>query len=104
MAASLSNSAEVRNGYVTDVQRHFRGFCHSENVFFCEAMVETCSQICHRIFEEECVADGYSMPAGCIKVALENGSVKYVSCPSGETFAKRLQDYKKKTSQNHQKT
>ena len=32
-----------------------------------------------RIFEEECVADGYTMPAGCIKVALENGSVKYVS-------------------------
>eukprot|EP00434_Breviolum_minutum_P030831 symbB.v1.2.027263.t1/scaffold2784.1/size70482/4 len=30
------------------------------------------------IFEEECVADGYTMPAGCIKVALENGSVKYV--------------------------
>jgi hypothetical protein len=26
------------------------------------------------------VADGYTMPAGCIKVALENGSVKYVSC------------------------
>ena len=31
-----------------------------------------------RIFQEECVADGYKMPAGCIKVALENGSVKYV--------------------------
>eukprot|EP00438_Fugacium_kawagutii_P026666 Skav231873 [mRNA] locus=scaffold54:81843:85169:- [translate_table: standard] len=31
-----------------------------------------------RIFEEECVADGYTMPAGCIKVSLENGSVKYV--------------------------
>ncbi|CAK9039186.1 unnamed protein product [Durusdinium trenchii] len=30
------------------------------------------------IFQEECVADGYKMPAGCIKVALENGSVKYV--------------------------
>ena len=26
------------------------------------------------------MADGYTMPAGCIKVALENGSVKYVSC------------------------
>ena len=30
-----------------------------------------------RIFEQACVADGYSMPAGCIKVALENDSVKY---------------------------
>ena len=30
-----------------------------------------------RIFQEECLADGYKMPAGCIKVALENESVKY---------------------------
>lgn len=30
------------------------------------------------VFAQPCVADGYSVPAGCIKVVMEDGGVKYV--------------------------
>ncbi|CAJ1363319.1 unnamed protein product [Effrenium voratum] len=43
------------------------------------------------IFETDCVADGYSMPAGCIKVALENGSIKYVQPEQASTVLRPRQ-------------
>eukprot|EP00930_Biecheleria_cincta_P057265 TRINITY_DN43235_c0_g1_i2.p1 TRINITY_DN43235_c0_g1~~TRINITY_DN43235_c0_g1_i2.p1 ORF type:complete len:608 (+),score=119.16 TRINITY_DN43235_c0_g1_i2:77-1900(+) len=30
------------------------------------------------VFAQPCVADGYSVPAGCIKVVMEDGGIKYV--------------------------
>ncbi|CAE6959336.1 unnamed protein product [Symbiodinium sp. CCMP2592] len=44
------------------------------------------------IFEQACVADGYSMPAGCIKVALENDSVKYVQPEQAATVLRPALD------------
>lgn len=39
------------------------------------------------------MADGYTMPAGCIKVSLENGSVKYVSCQKMQSIAEQFRQF-----------
>mmetsp|Transcript_42866 Transcript_42866/g.99862 ORF Transcript_42866/g.99862 Transcript_42866/m.99862 type:complete len:528 (-) Transcript_42866:67-1650(-) len=44
------------------------------------------------IFEQDCKADGYSMPAGCIKVELENGSTKYVKPDQASSALRPVED------------